>query len=312
MNKEPLVSIIMPTYNRARLVGRAVDSVLAQTYRNFEFIIVDDASTDETAQVIASIADDRIRFFRNDARRGAAFSRNVGIRAATGQYIGFQDSDDEWNPDKLARQMAALANTPADVGVAYTGFWKELAGKRTYIPSRRIAVREGNIHQALLWENFLGTPALLVKRNCLQAVGLFAEELLRFQDWELCLRLSVSYKFVFIDEPLFTAYYNDDNISKDDAAALHALSMIFAKFNQEIVSDRKLLAHYQHWLALCCATLGMKTEACRFLWQAVWSNPLNGKYYVSALVGIISPKALMRLVVAFQRYKNIQSIRATG
>lgn len=106
LNGTPFVSIVIPTYNRARFLGRLVRSVLNQTYKNFEVIVADDASTDDTAEIIKTFKDDRIRYIRHESNAGAAAARNTGIKASRGEYVAFQDSDDEWLPEKLEKQMA--------------------------------------------------------------------------------------------------------------------------------------------------------------------------------------------------------------
>ena len=114
--KTPKVSVIIPTYNRAHLVGRAIRSVLNQTYQDFEIIVVDDGSTDNTEEVVKSFNDPRIRYIRHEKNRGGSAACNTGIRAARGEYIAFQDSDDEWLPEKLEKQMQVFENTPTGVG----------------------------------------------------------------------------------------------------------------------------------------------------------------------------------------------------
>lgn len=104
----PKVSVIIAAYNRAHLIGRALRTVLEQTYNDFEVIIVDDASTDNTENVIKSFDDARIKYIRHDKNKGAAAAWNTGIRASKGEYIAFQDSDDEWAEDKLEKQMNAF------------------------------------------------------------------------------------------------------------------------------------------------------------------------------------------------------------
>jgi glycosyltransferase involved in cell wall biosynthesis len=116
----PTVSIIIPTYNRSRLLARAVKSVLNQTYQNFELIIVDDASTDNTEEVVGSFNDERIKYVRHEKNKGEAVARNTGIKAARGEYIASHDSDDEWLHEKLAKRIRAFENCSPEIGVVYT------------------------------------------------------------------------------------------------------------------------------------------------------------------------------------------------
>ena len=118
------VSVIIPTCNRAHLIGRAVKSVLAQTYRDIEVIIVDDGSTDNTEEVVKSFDDPRIRYVKLDVNKGAAAARNAGIRLARGGFVAFQDSDDEWCREKLADQMDSFRDLSMKTGVVFTGIWR--------------------------------------------------------------------------------------------------------------------------------------------------------------------------------------------
>ena len=122
MNKNPTVSVIIPTYNRAHLVDRAIQSVLNQTYKDFELIIVDDGSTDNTEDIIKEFQkkDERIKYIRHEENRGGSAARNTGIKAAKGEYIAFLDSDDEWLPIKLGRQISEFTNK-SKIALVYTG-----------------------------------------------------------------------------------------------------------------------------------------------------------------------------------------------
>lgn len=117
-----LVSVIMPSWNTASLIGESIRSVLAQTYENWELIIVDDCSTDDTDAVVASFSDGRIRYFKNENNLGAAFTRNRALREARGEWIAFLDSDDLWMPEKLERQIAFMREN--DCPLSYTEYEK--------------------------------------------------------------------------------------------------------------------------------------------------------------------------------------------
>ena len=119
LGQSTAVSVVIPSYNRAHLVKRAIDSVLNQTYREFEVIVVDDASTDGTAEIVKGLADQRVRYVKHQANRGVSESRNTGIKAAKGHLIGFLDSDDEWLPHKLRKQIDRFNELPSDTGVVY-------------------------------------------------------------------------------------------------------------------------------------------------------------------------------------------------
>lgn len=243
---KPTVSIIIPTYNREQLIARSVKSVLNQTYQDFEIIIVDDASTDNTEEVVSSFNDERIRYVRHEENRGEAAARNTGIKAAKCNYIAYQDSDDEWLPEKLARQMELLENAPPEVGVIYTGFWKMENHRRTYIPFSWVSQKNGNIHKELLNGNFIGSPVVLVKKECFDRVGLFDERLSNLVDWEMWLRISKRYHFRCVDEPLAIAHYDADNVSDNPDSLIDALELVLEKNHDEFEGEKRLLA--KHWI----------------------------------------------------------------
>ena len=237
-----IVSIIIPTYNRAGLLKKSINSVLNQTFKNFEVIIVDDGSTDNTENVIKSFNNSKIRYIKNKKNIGAATARNIGIKTAKGKFIAFQDSDDEWLPKKLKKQVEILT-AHQNNNIVYTGFWRIKDNRKTYIPLNRVKCKEGNIYKELLEGNFISTQTLLMKRECFEKAGMFDENLPRFQDWELVLRLSKHYDFKFIDKPLALCYYTPKSISTDSDALLKAFKIIKEKYFKDL--NNKLLAkHY--------------------------------------------------------------------
>jgi glycosyltransferase involved in cell wall biosynthesis len=159
------VSVIIPTYNRAELISQAIDSVLAQTVPAHEIIVADDGSTDDTAAVVAAYGD-RVRYLALPHRGQPAATRNAGIRAATGVLLAFLDSDDLFLPDKLARQIAALAQTPA-AGVVYSnGLYFRTTPDAPVGGCSMGCLRPpaGSLDQ-LLAGNFLAPPVVLVRRS---------------------------------------------------------------------------------------------------------------------------------------------------
>lgn len=196
----PSVSVIIPTYNRAHLVSRAIRSVLGQTYQDFEIIVVDDASVDGTEEVVKSFDDPRISYIRHEQNQGGSAARNTGIRAARGEYIAFLDSDDEWLAEKLKRQIVCLRGDPVRVGAVYTGRIYVMEGQvvKTVRPTLG-----GDLRSALLAGNIVGTTSsVVVRRTYLEQAGLFDETLPAAQDADLWIRLSDICLFGVISDPL--------------------------------------------------------------------------------------------------------------
>jgi len=198
----PKVSVIIPTFNRKNMLKEAIDSILAQTYSDFELIIVDNCSTDGTERMVAGYHDERIRYFRNSNNGIIAVNLNYGIKRARGEYIALCDDDDIWMPDKLSKQVASLDAEPSialgstnaidfdekgDHGVHFSD-----TGDR-YISST-----------AILYKNPIVQSSVLLRRSALDKTGLFSEDPAYFsvEEFELWLRLFKSYKGIVLAEPL--------------------------------------------------------------------------------------------------------------
>ena len=249
---KPLVSIILPTYNRADFLGRSIISVLNQQFANFELIIVDDASVDNSKEVIAVFDDQRIIYLKHERNLGGSAARNTGIRAAQGDFIAFQDSDDEWYPEKLEKQIKIMIETPPNVGVVYTGFLRVQGENKEYIPGPEIQIKEGNIFRELLKGNFVTTQAVLVKKECFQKAGMFDETLPRLQDWELFLRIAKFYEFCYIPEPLVKSFYTEGSISSNPKALIEAFEIIMGKNIADYKADQELYVKKLNWLFNHC------------------------------------------------------------
>ena len=216
--KQPLVSVIMPTYNHAQFIGEAIDSVLNQTYRNFELIIIDNFSEDNTERIVTSHKDDRIKYLKFKNNGVIAASRNYGIRHSQGEYIAFLDSDDIWLPEKLEKQIKVFQISNETV-MLYTRF-KIIEGD---IISNRIfpkngKYKSGNIFKALYIRRFIACSSVMVKRNVLDQVGLFDTDpdLIAIEDTDLWLRIALKYVIKCTDGlPLLIYRMQPQSISKE-------------------------------------------------------------------------------------------------
>lgn len=231
----PLVSVVLPTYNRARTLRRAVQSVLRQTMSDLELLVVDDGSTDDTAQCLAAIGDPRMRVL-TVTKRGVAAARNVGIAAAQAPFIAFQDSDDEWAALKLEKQLPLMQKRP-DIGLVYSAVLRWDGTRVLYIPSGSDHPRaDGDLSHIICWRNIAPTPAWLVRRECFERVGLFDESMPPVEDWEWMIRFSRQNHAHLIDEPLVTVYQSEDSISQSHGGVARALSLLALKHE----------AHFRH------------------------------------------------------------------
>jgi glycosyltransferase involved in cell wall biosynthesis len=242
----PTVSVVLPTYNRAHVLPRAIQSVLAQTYADFELIVVDDGSADDTPSVMAGYDDPRVRYVRYEPNQGANHARNVGVREARAPFVAFQDSDDDWFPEKLAKNMATFADADPGVGVVYSGYWKyvDAAGERIFIPLPWVRRRDGWVHEELLRNNFVTTQAAVVRRECFDRSGYWLEGLPGKQEWELFLRISRDYQFWYIDEPLLNSRYDPTGISENRTGILRSMERILELHREDFAAHPAILAEH--------------------------------------------------------------------
>lgn len=192
---DKVISVIMPSYNRGRIISRAIDSVLNQSFRSFELLIVDDASDDGTKQMIEKYHDKRIRYLKNRRRHGAAFSRNRGMEESTGEYIAFLDTDNEWKPDYLTNRIHQMETLGTDIAFGRVEKWNECV---SYWPEEEI--EEGIIdHDCLIRMlciyNPMDTNSVVIKRKCFEEMGGFDTSFVRLQDWEYFFKLVQSRKY---------------------------------------------------------------------------------------------------------------------
>jgi len=305
MKENPTVTVIIPTYNRAHLVCRAIQIVLNQTYKDFELIIVDDGSTDNTEDIIKEFKkkDERIKYIRHKKNKGGSAARNTGIKAAKGEYIAFQDSDDEWLPEKLKKQMEIFKNTSSKIGVVYTGFWRIKDNKKTYIPQSWVKQKNGNIYSEILKGNFVGTPTILTKKKCFKKVGSFDERLPQLQDWELVIRLSKYYNFKCIDEPLLTSYYTTDSISANHKALIEALELILVKHYKNFNNYKEILSRHYFALGKELYLDGDLINGRRYFIKAIKKYPLNIKYLLCYSVSFFGPRTFDKVKKIYHKFK---------
>jgi glycosyltransferase involved in cell wall biosynthesis len=193
------VSVTIPTYNRAAWVTEAVASVQAQTYRDFELLVVDDGSTDETGETLASSGDE-IKVLRREERGGVSAARNLGARAASGDWLAFLDSDDLWLPDKLALQVEYLRAHP-DLAICQTGETWIRNGVRVN-PPETCRKAGGNIFLASLGRCLVSPSAVMLHRRLFEEVGGFDESLPAAEDYDLWLRIAWRHPVGLVPEPL--------------------------------------------------------------------------------------------------------------
>ena len=266
----PTVSVIIPTYNRAEFLAQAIDSVLAQTCQDFEIIVVDDGSTDDTAQVLAAYSD-RVRYVPIPHSGLPAVARNAGLRVAEGEYVAFLDSDDRWLPYKLERQLPFLQNRPAiglvcsNALVLRTGLEKPDA---LYQPPDQRA--NGWVLPELLKNNFVITSTAIVRRAVLDQVGVFSEQpaLCALEDYDLWLRLAAQAEVVYLPEAL--AVYRDQpaaSIRSNRLLSAHWRGMLLIMERLRDFTQVRGLADRLPPTAIAGQVIAYRQALCKALWE---------------------------------------------
>jgi GT2 family glycosyltransferase len=263
--QSPLVSVVIPVWNRAPVLRRAITSVLAQSMSNLEVIVVDDGSTDDSAVVAAGVDDARIRVLRQAERSGASAARNRGIETARADLVAFLDSDDEWLPEKLERQLACLRDASEPATVVYCSFDRhddQDGGTLGW----SVEVHEGDVYRNLLAGWHPGTASVfMVGRPALESVGGFDERLATAEDYDLWLRLArAGHRFAVVNEVLAVKHERTDGQLTRDPAARR-------------LSERRLAARWGPAVEAELGREGFRT------WRADRKLQLASAYLVRAL-----------------------------
>lgn len=299
--RTPQVSVIIPTYKRAHLLPRAILSVLNQTFEDFELLVVDDGSVDDTRQVVARFQEQdlRVGYIWKESSGGAASPRNVGIRRARGEYIAFLDDDDEWMPEKIEKQVALFARSTKEnlacVGCSFLNI---------NVNNGRVAAvhapGRGNILRKLLEECFLLPSVALLKREVFNEVGLFDENTVPAEDQDMWIRLAQKYHFDFVNEPLCKRYIHGENISDTFryVGLIRRLEYIIEKHrscydNHPIAYSKKL--RYFGTLSLVGGNMQL---ARNYFVDSIKSAPYYPRSYINLIVSLLGKRVYTKILGA--------------
>ena len=308
----PKISVVIPCYNSATTIQETIESVLVQTYRDFEIIVVDDGSTDGSKEMIHSYGDQVRYFYQPNA--GQAAARNKGIREAKGEYIAFLDADDLWLPEKLDKQIQVLSTRNVDWCYCDCMNFEDETGKELGRYSQLMyAPAEGIVAKKILFGNFIASPTPVVKKELLIACGLFDESIsIRSrEDWELWLRLAVKSEIAYLSEVLAKRRIHKSSITymEDPQKAYEShvavIKKIVTLYPAPLMDFCDLaIAHYaarfsrSHWLA------GNMKQAKQLIHKAIDLEPGKLAYRLIRMTYILP----YPLVHAGMTFRN--SIRA--
>lgn len=327
-----IVSVILPTYNRANYIKDAIESVLNQTYKSIELLIIDDGSIDNTEEVISPfLKDKRIRYVKQE-NSGAAAARNKGLELSKGKYVAFIDSDDIWEKDKLEIQLAVMNSIP-DAAIVFSDFSAkrqdgliEKSHIRTYFTvldtyklsyddvfSHRNTLKNGekvywgNIYKTMIFGNIILTSTTLFRQEVFNTEGIFDTNYTTLEDYDLFLRLTKRFTAAFIDKPLICYRYSEKQLSGDLFFGKLCTNLIDI-FNKNIagIKDEKFLKKNRKKIRQRLGTFHAMQAYYHFshdnmalsakhYWQSIRNNPLAYKSYIYLLSSLL-PISLTRFI----------------
>jgi len=299
------VAVVIPTYNCASSLPAAIESALAQTYRDFRIYVIDDGSTDATTDVLRQYADRCVCLWQPNA--GAAAARNRGIRESSSRYVAFLDADDLWHPTKLEQQLEVFNQRP-DVGMVISSFAMVMQDGHTGLPITRNYIcpelGDGGVFALLVTECFVATPCAVVRREVLEEVGVFNEALAVCEDVNMWLRIASCWKMAALREVLVTVYKRVGSLSMVAggtkialAGKLAALQHVEASCEDLSQSEQRTLqrslAVYYYKSGSARLTAGERESAREHLGIAIRYRPFYGLALVK-FGGSLMPLSMFR------------------
>ena len=313
----PLVSVIIPTYNRHKRLKVAINAVLNQSYKCIEIIVVDDngLGTDQqlkSKDVVDSFGKDNlIKYIPHKSNKGGCTARNTGIKASNGEFIAFLDDDDEWLFDKIKKQVDFFECTDDSIALVYCGCFivNEITGEKNLVkPSLK-----GNVFRELLKCHCPPSTSLIMLRaDLIKSINGFDETLESFQDYDLYLRLSQITRFDFISEPLaIFKKHSDDRVSVNLEKRLRALDSIIQKW-QTSINTYNTEKHFKRFFtvaaykaqAYSCLMNSNRKQAASFYLSAIGISPFEFKLYLMFLSSIFGLKFFNSLSYLFKKFHN--------
>jgi len=267
--------VILPTYNRAGVLPRAIDSVVAQTLDDWELIVVDDASDDDVASVLAGYRDPRMRYVRRAVNGGVAAAQNTGIDHARGRFVAFLHSDDEFLPAKLECQVGLLSRAPASVGAAESGL--DVVWGDRQIQHWSPGLDGADARDVLAYRARVHISGLLVRREV--AVRLrFDEHLRGAEDRDFCIRLVETTRLAFVTQSLSRVYKTGPRLGRQNKGPIYAY--LLEKYGDVIASDRRMHADWHYRIARAFARADQMPDARRSMRRSVALDPTRARRWM--------------------------------
>jgi len=295
----PKVSAIIPAYNRADFLPRSIGSVLNQTFRDLELIVVDDGSTDNTKEVVEEFSrkDNRVKYIWQPNFGGPAGPRNTGIKHATGEFIAFLDSDDEWTTKKIEEQISLFENSPVSIGFVGCNYFLKTptmtAGYKLPLDA------DGEVFENLLKHDFIGTATIImIKKGVFDDVGGYDEQLKCAEDTDLWLRIAEKYKFAFVDNFLAVYHVHGNNtlLRFNGLDLAESTESILKKHHVACENHPRAFSIRLGQVAANYCTEGKFKRGRNYYKQSIKFYPLNLKSWFSLITTFLFGKYVFRVV----------------
>ena len=240
MDNNKLISIVIPTRNRPKYLEKAIQTVLKQTYQDFEIIIIDDGSETDYNPILKKHKDKRIKYYKNPNKKGAPFSRNLGTEKAKGEYIAFLDDDDEWDPTKLEKQIKEIKNPKVGLVICYS-LDKRFGRQRISKPPKTVTYK--NLLRSF---NLSSTSSYMTKKKIIKEIGGFDLSLPSAQEYDLAIRISKKYQIITIPEILMTQNASEGQISENWTKKIKGIIAMYKKYAKEypVLGFKKCLKNH--------------------------------------------------------------------
>lgn len=298
VSSTPKVSVVIPAFNASKTIKATLKSVIDQSFEDFEIIVINDGSTDDTLEVVNEIGDQRIKTFTY-SNGGLATARNRGISHATGDYVAFLDADDLWTKDKLESQVEALENN-SDAGLAYSlSYYLNEDGKSYHIGSKLSP--EGDVYAHILVSNFLDSGSSpLVRKTVIDSIGLFDSTISGAADWDYWIRIAAKWPFVLIPErQIFYRQSGSSMSSRVDFMESCIISVVHKAFENapdeyKYLKKRSLAEAYRYSAQLYIT----RSTDYHGLWRAIGKLSQSAQSYPPIIFQSAFRKIFVKILVS--------------
>jgi glycosyltransferase involved in cell wall biosynthesis len=297
------ITVIITTHNRAAMLANAIKSVLNQTFKDFELLIVDDASEDKTEEIVKDFVDSKIRYIKisTEDSKGGNYARNIGIREAKAEFIAFLDDDDEWLPEKLEKQIE-IFRKDEKIGLVHAGLFYVSADNR--ILGECIFLGRGDLSREILVSNIIigPTSTMMIRKKSLEKSGLFDIKIPAHQDYDICIRLCQVCEVDFVKEPLVKLYNRQSNVKVSHSLENYekAIFLMGEKYQDLILTlDKKAIRQRNFNIYYNLSSVAFNSGNYREL----------KNYYIKALLVKFNLKMFAKLCFAFIGIYDLAKIR---